>query len=173
MTTALVILGAVFAAGPATVQEHRGVVMSVEMGGAVPFGPASSGVGAGATARGLVGYEIANGLTPSFSVEGTRFGSTEGSTWEIAALPGLRWYAGADRVRSWVEGDAGIGQFVYENDSLDGHIDVGLRLKVAGGIDLALEPFLSVCLHVAFNDARGGVDDHRWLDAGGAVDFAF
>jgi len=85
----------------------------------------------------------------------------------------LRWYAGADRVRSWVEGDAGIGQFVYENDSLDGHIDVGLRLKVAGGIDLALEPFLSVCLHVAFNDARGGVDDHRWLDAGGAVDFAF
>jgi hypothetical protein len=94
--------------------------------------------------------------------------------WEIAALPGVRWYGTlAGRLGSWLEAGAGIGQFVYENDSLGGRIDVGLRLRVAGGLDFAIDPLVSVGLHVAVNDQHANVSDDRWLDVGCDVTFPF
>jgi hypothetical protein len=168
----LAAIATLLAVVPAGAEPHRGAVVGVVMGGAGAFGSAARGTGGGVTARAMVGYEIASGLTPNLSLEGTRFGSVAGSTWEIAALPGLRWYGGlAGRLRSWVELAAGIGQFVYQNDSLGGRIDVGLRLRGAGGLDFALDPLVSVGLHVAVNDQRADAGDDRWLEVGCDITF--
>ena len=79
----------------------------------------------------------------------------------------------AGRLRSWVEVAAGIGQFVYENDSLSGRVDVGLRLRVASGLDFAIDPLVSVGLHVAVSDQHADVSDDRWIDVGCDVTFPF
>ena len=161
------------AASPAG-QAHRGAMVGVVLGGAGVFGAATRGTGGGVTARAMVGYDLAYGVTPILGLEGTRFGASAGSTWEIAALPGVRWYGGlAGRLRSWVELSAGIGQFVYENNSSGGRVDVGLHLRAAGGLDLAVAPLASVGLHVALNDQRAIGGDDRWIDAGCDVTFPF
>jgi hypothetical protein len=155
-------------------EAHRGAMVGVVIGGAGAFGSATRGTGSGVTARVLAGYEIANGVTPNLGLEWTRFGASAGSTWEIAALPGVRWYGAlAGRLRSWVEGAAGIGQFVYENNSLGGRADVGLRLRAGGGMDFAIAPLLSVGLHVALNDQHAQTSDDRWVDVGCDVTFPF
>jgi hypothetical protein len=170
-----VALAALLAAVPPAGETHRGAVVGVAMGGAGVFGAAASGTGGGATARLMAGYEIASGFTPTLSLEWTRFTSSAGSTWEIAALPGLRWYGRlAGRLRSWIEVAAGIGQFVYENDSLDGHVDVGLRLRAAAGLDFAVDPLVSVGLLIAVNDQRAELNgDERWIDVACGVTFPF
>jgi hypothetical protein len=171
----LAALAALLVVVPAAGDPHRGAVVGVAMGGAGAFGSAASGTSGGVTARAMAGYELAYGLTPNLGLQGTRFGSSAGSTWEIAALPGLRWYGGlAGRLHSWVEVAAGIGQFVYENNSQDGRIDVGLRLRAAGGLDFAIDPLVSVGLHVAVNDQHADLSgDDRWIDVGCDVTFPF
>jgi hypothetical protein len=167
-------IAALLAAVSADGEVHRGAVVGVEAGGAGGFGASARGTEGGVAARAMAGYEVANGLTPNLSLEGTRFGASAGSTWEIAALAGVRWYGGAaGRLRSWVELAAGVGQFVYENDSLNGRIDAGLRLRGAGGVDVLLDPLVSVGLHVAVNDQRADASDDRWLDVGFGVTFPF
>ena len=128
-----------------------------------------------AAAAGGVPRDPPSGFTPNLSVEWTRFASSAGSTWEIAALGGLRWYGGhAGRLRGWLEVAAGLGQFVYENDSLNGRVDAGLRLRAAGGLDFAVDPLVSVGLHVAVNDQWTDVsDDERWIEVGCGVTFPF
>ena len=170
-----VALAALLAAVPVAGETHRGAVVSVAVGGAGMFGAAASGTGGGATAQLMAGYEIASGFTPNLSFEGTTFGSSAGSTWEIAALPGLRWYGGLPgRLRSWVEVAAGVGQFIYENNSARGRIDVGLRLRAAAGLDFAVDPLASVGLHVAVNDQRAELNgDERWIDVACGVTFPF
>jgi hypothetical protein len=172
---AFAALATLLAAVPAAGESHRGAVIGIAMAGAGAFGVAATGTGGGVTARAMAGYEMARGFTPNLALEGTRFGSVAGSTWEIAALLGLRWYGGlAGRLRSWVEVAAGIGQFVYENNSMDGRVDVGLRLKAAGGLDFAIDPLVSVGVHVAVNDQHADLtDDDRWIDAGCDVTFPF
>jgi hypothetical protein len=170
----LAVLATFLAVVPAAAAPHRGPMVGVALGGAGVFGAAATGTGGGATMRVMAGYEIASGFTPNLALQGTRFGSSAGSTWELAALPGLRWYGGkAGRLRSWVEVAAGIGQFVYQNDSLNGRIDVGLRLRGAGGLDLSVAPVASVGLHVAVNDQLTGGSDDRWIDVGCDVTFPF
>ena len=162
-------------AEPPTVGEaHRGAMVGVVLGGAGVFGSATSGTGGGVTARAMAGYEIANGITPNLGLEATRFGASAGSTWEIAALPSVRWYGAlAGRLRSWVEVAAGVGQFVYQNNSLASRVDVGLRLRAAGGMDFAIAPLVSVGLHVALNDQHAKESDDRWIDVGCDETFPF
>ena len=170
----LAALSTLLAIAPVAGEAHRGPVVSVALGGAGAFGSAASATGAGVAAHAMAGYEFAYGFTPNLGLQGTRFGSSAGSTWEIAALLGVRWHGTlAGRLGSWLEAGAGIGQFVYENDSLGGRIDVGLRLRAAGGLDFAVDPLVSVGLHVAVNDQRANVSDDRWIDVGCDVTFPF
>jgi len=169
---ALVIL---LAASPPAGDAHRGPVVGVAMGGAAAFGSASRGTGGGASARVMAGYEIVSGFTPTVAIQWTRFEASAGSTWEIAALPGLRWYGGlAGRLRSWGEVAAGVGQFVYENDSLNTRLEAGLRLRAAGGLDFAVDPLVSVGLQVALNDQHAELSaDYHWVDVDCGVTFLF
>jgi hypothetical protein len=164
------------AATPAGEDQHHGYVMGAKVGAAERLGSDAAGADLGAAAQAFVGYEFTEGITPTIGIDAARWNATGGSRWEIAALGGLRWYVLPSRVRPWGEGAAGIGQFVYDDDAARGRVDIGLRLRLSAGVDVAVGKLVSASVQVGVNDLRAlgtTAYDDRWLDVGCGVDLTF
>lgn len=129
-----------------------------------------TGIGVGVGVR--AGYVLPIPLIDlSLELDGqySHFLEDEGPALDVAQLLGAVHLA-IDLIVVAPEVFAGVG-YGWVGGENDGIVieDMGVSWLVGAGLDLSALPFLSVGVHVAYNelvDEDGNIDAYRWVDAG-------
>jgi hypothetical protein len=159
------LLATLATADPPAEDISRGLLIGAALSASSILGSAGRDATLGYTFRPSVGYELSNGAAAFLAVSYSRWATSTGLDWQLAALAGGRFSLRRGRWLPWGELAVGWGQLVFPQK----RIDVGVRSSGGLGLDFLAGEAVRAGVHVGLERLDGGGNPGYatlWLDAG-------
>jgi hypothetical protein len=170
MRLGLAALLVTVAAAPASADEiARGPQVGAALSASSILGSAGRDATLGYTLRPELGYELPGGAAAFVAVSYSRWDTSTGLEWQLAALAGARFSYRRGRWLPRAELALGWGQLVYPQST----VDIGVRSSGSLGLDFLAADTVRAGVRVSLERIDGGAPAHGtfWLDAGIAATF--
>jgi hypothetical protein len=159
----------------ATVQQppaediERGLHLRAMLNASSILGSAGRDVPLGYTFRPSIGYELSNGAAGFVALSYSRWNTSIGLEWQLAAEVGARFTLRRGRWLPWGELALGWGQLVDPQIK----VDIGVRSSGALGLDFLATETVRAGVRVGLERIDGGNPSQAtfWLDAGFVATF--